>query len=56
MRRTPAARRRGHDRRIDDEWLARAEDHRIGRLTVEIDDGRVTSIVLEAEGGPITVE
>lgn len=42
--------------RVDDEHFALTEDYRIGRLTVSIDDGRVTSVVLEAEDGPITVE
>jgi hypothetical protein len=41
--------------RVDDETFPLTEDYRIGRLTVEIEDGIVVSVVLEAEDGPITV-
>jgi hypothetical protein len=41
--------------RIDDETFPLTEDYRVGRLTVEITDGHVVQVTLEAEDGPVTV-
>jgi hypothetical protein len=41
--------------RIDDETFPLTEDYRIGRLTVEISNGHVVQVTLEAEDGPVTV-
>jgi hypothetical protein len=41
--------------RVDDETFPLTEDYVYGRMTAEIEDGVVVSVVLEAEDGPITV-